>query len=703
MGVNMMTVTNHLLNAALNYANRGYPVFPCRTGEKVPLTERGFHDATTDREQIERWWGEFPDANIGLPTQGLLVVDIDGTDDSWLNPERRVELSTGPTSMTPSGGRHHIFRQPEGRVWRNTVKMLAEHVDTRANGGYIVVPPSVLDGGRTYQWVRGLELDCPAENLPEPPDWLVDQLDEIAAGTSAPVSNRNEHVESNVIPQGQRNHTLARLGGAMRHVGMSLDEITAALLKANTNRCQPALDVREVHRIAMSIVRYEPDQISVALVENHWEQMYQEYTEPSPELTDPGPIPTELLRVPGFIEQVMAHTLETAPYPDRVLAFSGALALQALLAGRKVRDPLDNRTNLYMVALANPGTGKDHPRKVNQQILIEAGLGNCLGNSFASGEGIEDRLHLNPSTLYQVDEFDGLLLKVTQAKDGRNEPIVTTLLQMYSTANSAYVLRTKAGKEQQIIQQPNLVILGTAVPKPFYKALSPRLLTNGFLARFLILEAQTRGRGKMARSRPIPEEILTTARWWADFRPGGGGNLSNWNFDPQLAESNEQADEAFRAYQIRTEDVYDQAHERHDDIAMAIWSRAYEKARRLALIYACSANHTAPMIDEAAARWACEFADHQTCRMLFMANSQTSESDFDAKRKRLLELLSKWRDRHGDQWMPAWQISRSLSAWNTRDHEEVRKALVHQRLIEVETRQTRGRPGEVCRLIPTAA
>ncbi len=54
---------------------------------------------------------------------------------------------------------------------------------------------------------------------------------------------------------------------------------------------------------------------------------------------DPGPLPKELLRIPGFVSEVMDLCLETAPYPNHVMAFCGALALQAFLAGRKVRDP----------------------------------------------------------------------------------------------------------------------------------------------------------------------------------------------------------------------------------------------------------------------------------------------------------------------------------------------------------------------------
>jgi hypothetical protein len=84
-------------------------------------------------------------------------------------------------------------------------------------------------------------------------------------------------------------------------------------------------------------------------------------TNPSKEHTylDPGPLPDELLRVPGFVSDVMDHCLATAPYPNAALAFCGALSLQAALAGRKVRDSADNRTNIYLLALAYSSVGKD--------------------------------------------------------------------------------------------------------------------------------------------------------------------------------------------------------------------------------------------------------------------------------------------------------------------------------------------------------
>src|SRR5512146_1307577 len=126
----MSRLVSSLLHAALRYAELGYPVFPCAPGGKVPITPRGFKDATTDPGQIHAWWEKYPDANVGMPTAGLLVIDVDGADNPWpADAEKARDLFRGPISRTPRGGRHHIFRQPVGKAFRNTTGKLALNVD----------------------------------------------------------------------------------------------------------------------------------------------------------------------------------------------------------------------------------------------------------------------------------------------------------------------------------------------------------------------------------------------------------------------------------------------------------------------------------------------------------------------------------------------------------------------------------------------
>src|SRR5690606_5053107 len=118
----MASPNSMLLNAARRYAELGYAVFPCAPGGSVPLTEHGFHGATTDPEQIEAWWNAHPSANVAIATGGLLVVDIDPLDggavNPWLReePEKLLTLAAAPTAITPRGGRHHVFRKPSGKA-----------------------------------------------------------------------------------------------------------------------------------------------------------------------------------------------------------------------------------------------------------------------------------------------------------------------------------------------------------------------------------------------------------------------------------------------------------------------------------------------------------------------------------------------------------------------------------------------------------
>jgi hypothetical protein len=359
----MADESNVLLDAALRYAKLGYRVFPCVPGGKSPITEHGFHDATTDAAQIEQWWTEQPRANIGLATEALLVVDIDGRDNSWLanQPDRTLELASVPMALTPRGGSHRVFRQPADKDWRCTEGRLAPKVDTRAAGGYIVAPPSLVESVGAYHWVEGLELDVPPNALAEPPAWLVAELDRLAAGSPTLAHVAAGSPKAGQIPEGQRNATLARLAGAMRRVGMTAPEIAAALHQANADRCVPPVSPREVERIAASIARYLPDEVSVALVENHWGQMLP--GKPAP--LEPVSLADLVARYPdlrspvihGLLRQGETMNVISAPKTGKALAIDtpiltedGWKSMGELRPGMKVHTANGSLTSIIAVS-----------------------------------------------------------------------------------------------------------------------------------------------------------------------------------------------------------------------------------------------------------------------------------------------------------------------------------------------------------------
>jgi hypothetical protein len=362
---------------------------------------------------------------------------------------------------------------------------------------------------------------------------------------------------------------------------------------------------------------------------------------PVADISDPGPMSAEMLRMPGFVSEVMDHCLATAPYPNQVMAFAGALSLLAFLAGRKVRDSGDNRTNIYLLGLAHSASGKDWPRKINTRILNEVGLADALGERFASGEGIQDALFQTPSMLFQTDEIDGMLQSINKAKDARHEAIMSTLLTMYSSSNSVYPMRRKAGKESPgVIDQPCLVIFGTAIPNHYYEALSERMLTNGFFARMVILEAGPRSCGQEPSIRALPERVVATAAWWSKFHPGDHrANLLDVHPVPAIVDHTADARRLLIDTREEAEGEYAEAEAKSDSVGTTVWGRVSEQTRKLALLYAISENHESPCIGIEAVRWASQFVMHQTRRMLFMAAGHVAENPFHAECLKAVEKL----------------------------------------------------------------
>lgn len=142
---------NRLLGAALQWA-KIIPIFPCRPNAKQPDTEHGFHDATTSVDQITKWWTDEPMRNLAACPDhgGFWVLDLDGKE--GIETAELWQAMHGPFPRTikvrtPGGGMHVWFRgqRPSG------VK-LGPGVDTRGVGGYVLLPPSIVDG-REYVFI----------------------------------------------------------------------------------------------------------------------------------------------------------------------------------------------------------------------------------------------------------------------------------------------------------------------------------------------------------------------------------------------------------------------------------------------------------------------------------------------------------------------------------------------------------------------
>lgn len=259
----------NLLDAAVVFADRGWPVFPVAPRGKVPAIEsahpegdplrgickgecgqdgHGLLDATTESDKIREWWTERPRANIGVRTGVVCdVLDIDAHHDGCQSLVELLDehgcLPSGPSASTPRGG-VHLYFAPTGLP--NTVN-IRQGIDWRGANGYVVVPPSTRSEG-AYEW--GLR---PSEfPLLAAPAWLVDlhpQSRRAQPGVTGSSSNTKTTSDAygrraleaeigrlSMACEGDRNHQLNRSAFALGQLvaGGVLDaaEVVDALVMA---------------------------------------------------------------------------------------------------------------------------------------------------------------------------------------------------------------------------------------------------------------------------------------------------------------------------------------------------------------------------------------------------------------------------------------------------------------------------------------
>jgi Bifunctional DNA primase/polymerase, N-terminal len=157
------------LEAALAYAAASWPVFPCNT-KKLPLIKRWPDLASTDPDQIKRWWKQFPGAWVGTPTgRSFVVLDVD-TKNSASGFDTLAELGFPfwfgtPTVHTRSGGAHAYFAAP-AEPFRNTAgnkgRGIGDGLDWRGLGGLVILPSE----GSGYEWDPHLGIDTPLAAVP---------------------------------------------------------------------------------------------------------------------------------------------------------------------------------------------------------------------------------------------------------------------------------------------------------------------------------------------------------------------------------------------------------------------------------------------------------------------------------------------------------------------------------------------------------
>lgn len=361
------------------------------------------------------------------------------------------------------------------------------------------------------------------------------------------------------------------------------------------------------------------------------------------------------LRVPdGILAEMVDYMVSTARRPQPLLSLGASLCALGALMGRKYRTETNLRSNLYVVGIADSGSGKNHAREVVNELLFEAGLAAHLGgNKIASGAGLLTALHRQPALLLQIDEF-GMFLSA--AADRRRSPrhiteILDNMTELYTAAGSVFLGAEYANhdgrNERRDIVQPCLCVYGTTTPLHFWNALQSANVVDGSLARFIILPTEddypeeSMGRGIRTAPLGLVEQLRLVAT-------GGGhvpaGNLAGLGAGATTAVEPmtvPMTPEAGTVFSELSSDITNALRNARGTAHTAMLARVSENAQKLALIASVSRDPVAPSIGLRDAEWAIELVRHFVGRTMRAVDHHVADNEIERNHKRVLEFIRK--------------------------------------------------------------
>ena len=454
--------------------------------------------------------------------------------------------------------------------------------------------------------------------------------------------------------------------------------------------------IRGQLEFGMTDPKFPPERESISGVDlsGFGQQEEEPAEEEAFQISDPGPFPEHLLDVPGLVNDVAALTNRNSFVFQPILAMAGALALMATITGRKIRDKDGARTNVYILSVAGSGEGKDAARKTNKKILFAAGAGIQVGaESWASGPGLLAAVEKQPAILFQNDEI-GRFLQTTNdpAKAPHLHSIISVLLKLYSSADDVFLGDAYADGRQSNIVQPHAVVYGTTVPGSLYAALTEDSITGGLMGRMFVFESpETQQPVKDPDTIDQPEEITALVRQWFRWQPSAG-NLASENPVPFVVPTDPEADDIFRELRTISRDQRAIV----GDVLGSLWVRAVENARKLALLYSCSAAFgTAVRVNVGAAKWACALTSYLIRRQCWAVHRFFSRNKVESSNMEVQRLI----DKSGADGITGTKLMRATRNLTKRERDDILTCLIECGYVQAMVSKSSGRPTRIYRSI----
>lgn len=328
------------------------------------------------------------------------------------------------------------------------------------------------------------------------------------------------------------------------------------------------------------------------------------------DLAYPGGSPYAPAAMPGVLGVVAQHIIETALYPMPDFACLSALVFCSALFGRRWTEPvMAGGLNVYAIATAPTGWGKDHPLREPPNIAYRAAMMHLMGpNEFKSDSAMEKTLRKGPVRSCYMDEI-GIVFQANASRNasGWERRVRKALLELYSASKGMWTGSQAAGdhtekdKGSEPIHKPCLSLYGTSTPEELYKGLNEDNIRDGLFGRLIFaapVEKPKRQRPGVGRHDELAALIGEIRNFTPDGIPPKQKELYHANLRSAVAmpfQLTVGLDGEARAALETIDDWQRDLTEKETELAR-VANRAAENTGKLATIRALSLDHTFPVV-----------------------------------------------------------------------------------------------------------
>jgi hypothetical protein len=730
---------NFMAQYGARLLDAGYRIIPIWPGTKKPGRWDG-----TKWQDMPRWtnvdtshahvemWEKWPECGIGILTGNVVAIDIDVLDSS-------VAVAVGSVFQEHLGKTDfiRIGKSPKALYLYRTEtpfqKISMHPIEVLGNGQQFVAYAIHPETQRPYEWPMSYPHEQSLEALPLVTYEQVLQACE-AAYKALPPNLRRQRLQHTVIPDKDARTSAEGLTGTLLAVQEALKHVP-----------NPDLNWDDWNRIGMAI--YCATEGKGFIVFDQWSrdsgkynqietrQRWDHYSKSPPskigagtlyyyaqqngwvpaphiQLNPAKSVPVDLTNIvnvkkpprstkenfphewfdsSSLVGRVTRWILSSSIQPQPTFALVNTLCMFGALFGRRyAMAQFNTRCNVFAIAVATPGAGKDHSRQQVKKILEVSGLNDYIsGDRFSSGVAILRTLHDFPSRISHLDEM-GLYLQSLTAKTAAShqKDIIKTLLEIYSSSGGTYHGQEYADNKDRKrfdLKQPNFNFFGTTTPSSLTKALNFEMLDNGTMSRILLVPPfEDYPSRQIPELNDPPDDLIRDITDIVSIMPAGIGNLGNLQHV---------ANSAVIPITVRWEDNAFEEYEKMLDWQVEasrkkefLWVRYAELALKVAMIEAIARKPETPVVTleimsmaGSLVRWSFNY----TAELLY---KEVAENDIEAAHKKIKRLI---RDA-GDDGMSTTQLARSCQGMKSRDRNEILQTLLESGEIIEEVIKAQG-------------